>query len=91
MKEKYIIRDFHPLVFFYGLGGFFGILTALLFIRVFYHWIFLGNIPDINALAGVFSFMSANMFTLFAMWFDMEANKDLKGVNIGRRSSDRKS
>lgn len=48
MKEKYIIRDFHPLIFFYALGVF-------------------------------FSFMSASLFTLFAMWFDMEANKDLKG------------
>jgi len=26
----------------------------------------------------MFSFMSASLFTLFAMWFDMEANKDLK-------------
>jgi glycosyltransferase involved in cell wall biosynthesis len=78
MKEKYIIRDFHPLVFFYFLGGFFYLMMVLLFGRVFYHWIFYSHIPAINALAAFFSFMSGSLFSLFAMWFDMEANKDLK-------------
>jgi glycosyltransferase involved in cell wall biosynthesis len=78
MKEKYIIRDFHPLIFFYFLGGLFAFVTVLLFARIIYFWAFLGYIPAINALAGMFSFMSASLFTLFAMWFDMEANKDLK-------------
>lgn len=78
MKEKYIIRDFHPLIFFYLLGSFFTFLTGLLFIRLFYYWIFAGYIPSINALAAMTSFMSASMFSLFAMWFDMEANKELK-------------
>jgi len=78
MKEKYIIRDFHPLIFFYSLGGFFGITAFVLFFRVFYVWGVSGRIPPINALAAFFSFMSASLFTLFAMWFDMEANKNLK-------------
>ncbi len=79
MKEKYIIRDFHPLIFFYFLGSVFGIFTVGLFIRLFWYWYAFGHIPPINALAAMFSFMSASLFTLFAMWFDMEANKDLKG------------
>lgn len=78
MKEKYIIRDFHPLIFFYFLGGLFGLAAVLLFIRTFYYWFVMGYIPAINALAGMFAFMSASLFTLFAMWFDMEANKCLK-------------
>jgi glycosyltransferase involved in cell wall biosynthesis len=78
MKEKYIIRDFHPLVFFYFFGFCFGICAVLLFLRVFVLWYLTGNIPDINALAAMFSFMSASQFTLFAMWFDMEANRKLK-------------
>jgi glycosyltransferase involved in cell wall biosynthesis len=78
IKEKYIIRDFHPLVFFYALGGFFYIVMVFLFARVFYHWIFYDHIPAINALAAFFSFNSGSLFTLFAMWFDMESNKDLK-------------
>jgi len=75
---KYVIKDFHPLIFFYILGGFFSFVTVVMFMRVFYYWIFMGHIPPINALAAMFSFMSASLFTLFAMWFDMEANKDLK-------------
>lgn len=78
MKEKYIIRDFHPLVFFYALGGLFSLLTIFLFGRVFLYWMLADHIPRINALAAMFSFMSASQFTLFAMWFDMEANKELK-------------
>ena len=78
LKEKYIIRDFHPLVFFYGLGFLFILLTILLFVRLFWVWGTTGNIPDINALAAMFSFMAAAQFTLFAMWFDMESNKELK-------------
>ncbi len=78
LKEKYIIRDFHPLIFFYLFGFLFGFATILLFIRLFYIWFTVGAIPRINALAAMFSFMSAAQFTLFAMWFDMESNKDLK-------------
>ena len=78
MKEKYVIRDFHPLVFFYALGGLFGIVTFLLFVRLLLFWYLTGHIPPINALAAMFSFMSASLFTLFGMWFDMELNKDLK-------------
>ena len=78
MKEKYIIRDFHPLIFFYFLGFGFSVCTVVLFARVFWMWYLTSHIPQINALAAMFSFMSASQFTLFAMWFDMEANKDLK-------------
>jgi glycosyltransferase involved in cell wall biosynthesis len=78
MKEKYIIRDFHPLVFFYFLGFGFGAATVFLFVRVFVSWYLTGHIPPVNALAAMFSFMSASQFSLFAMWFDMEANKHLK-------------
>ncbi len=78
MKEKYIIRDFHPLVFFYLIGFAFGITTTLLFLRVFVIWYMTAHIPSVNALAAMFSFMSATQFSLFAMWFDMEANKHLK-------------
>jgi glycosyltransferase involved in cell wall biosynthesis len=78
MKEKYIIRDFHPLVFFYFLGIVFASITILLFARLITLWAITGHIPAINALAAMFSFMSASLFSLFAMWFDMEANKDLK-------------
>lgn len=79
LKEKYVIRDFHPLVFFYGLGISLGGLSFALFIRVFYIWISTSYIPSINALAAFSSFLASAQFLLFAMWFDMEANKHLKG------------
>jgi hypothetical protein len=66
------------LIFFYLFGFLFGFATIVLFIRVFYLWFTTGHIPPVNALAAMFSFMSAAQFTLFAMWFDMESNKDLK-------------
>ena len=78
LKEKYVIRDFHPLVFFYFLGYGFFLLTVFLFLRLGYFWYSTGHIPAINALAAMFSFMSSSLFSLFAMWFDMESNKDLK-------------
>lgn len=78
MKEKYIIRDFHPLIFFYGFGFLFGLIDIALFVRLFYKWFSDGHIPPINALAAMFCFITAIQFTLFAMWFDMESNKDLK-------------
>ena len=78
MKEKYIIRDFHPLIFFYAFGVIFNLLMTGLFIRLLYKWCLDGHIPPMNALAAMFCFMSSAQFILFAMWFDMEANKDLK-------------
>lgn len=78
LKEKYIIRDFHPLVFFYALGMLLGLFSGILFCRVFYIWFFSGQIPPINALAAFSSFLGSAQFLLFAMWFDMEANKHLK-------------
>ena len=78
VKEKYFIRDFHPLIFFYFLGFSFSILTLILFGRLFFKWWMTGHIPPLNALAALFAFMSSSLFTLFAMWFDMENNKHLK-------------
>lgn len=75
---KYVIKDFHPLVFFYLFS--FVLLGASipLTIRFFYIWAIRGNIPDINAMALVFCLISGFQSLFFGMWFDMEANKDLK-------------
>ena len=77
LKTKYIIRDFHPLVFFYFIGIVFLTLSFFLFLRLCIVWFNTGIIPSINALASMFSFSSASIFLLFAMWFDLEANKNL--------------
>ncbi len=76
--RKYVIHDFHPLVFFYLGGMFLGAVGLALFVRMIWMWIATGTIPPMNALAWVFCTISAMQFTLFAMWFDMESNKNLK-------------
>jgi len=74
---KYVIKDFHPLIFFYLLS--FSLLFASLplAIRLFYIWGFRGYIPGINTIALVFSLISGLQTLFFGMWFDMEYNKNL--------------
>jgi len=87
MKEKYVIRDFHPLVFFYALGMLMtliglGLGIAIIVLRA------LGNgITPATVVLIALLLISGSQFTLFAMWFDMESNKDLGGR--GRRRTDR--
>lgn len=78
MLEKYVIRDFHPLIFFYLLGGIFGLTFMMLACRIFYLKMIFGFFPPTATLATMFAFISASQFTLFAMWFDMENGKELK-------------
>jgi glycosyltransferase involved in cell wall biosynthesis len=78
MGQKYVIRDFHPLVFFYSFGvvmtlaGFLlGVVEVVLRI--------LGNEITTPTIVLVAVLLIAGLqMTLFAMWFDMEANKDLR-------------
>jgi len=79
MSQKYIIRDFHPLVLFYSFGAFLLVLDIPLLIRLIYYRIIDGRIPPTNALILVFLTIIGFQSILFAMLFDMEANKDLKG------------
>ena len=75
---KYVIKDFHPLVFFYALS--FLLLTGSipLTVRLFYIWAVYGAIPRINAMALVFTLVSGLQSLFFGMWFDMDYNKNLK-------------
>ncbi|MCX7000984.1 MAG: glycosyltransferase family 2 protein [Candidatus Sumerlaeota bacterium] len=79
MFQKYIIRDFHPLILFYTFGAFLLLLDIPLVIRLVYHRIIDGRIPPITALTVVFVTIMGFQSILFAMLFDMEANKDLRG------------
>jgi hypothetical protein len=78
MREKYIIRDFHPLVLFYSLGLFLlgsGIVLGLIEtgLRI------AGNpIPFATIVLVALFIISGLQLLLFAMWFDMESNKDLR-------------
>jgi len=75
---KYVIKDFHPLIFFYFLAFILLGASVPLMIRLFYIWFVNGDIPDINALALAFTFISGLQTLFFGMWFDMEYNKHLK-------------
>jgi glycosyltransferase involved in cell wall biosynthesis len=78
MREKYVIRDFHPLVFFYALGFLMTLLglglgIAEVVLRI------MGNAVSVGTVVLVALLLTfGSQFTLFAMWFDMESNKDLR-------------
>jgi glycosyltransferase involved in cell wall biosynthesis len=78
MREKYVIRDFHPLVLFYALGFLMtlvglGLGIAETVLRI------LGNEVSVATVVLVALLLTfGSQFTLFAMWFDMESNKDLR-------------
>ena len=76
MWQKYVIRDFHPLVFFYLMAFILLIVSIPLGLRVFIKWFILdGVIPPINALAWMSSVIAGLQSLFFAMWFDMENNR----------------
>jgi glycosyltransferase involved in cell wall biosynthesis len=78
MRQKYVIRDFHPLVFFYA----FGVLMTLLGLGLGIAEVVLrimGNAVSVGTVVLVaLLLIFGSQFTLFAMWFDMESNKDLR-------------
>lgn len=78
MKEKYVIRDFHPLIFFYLLGLTLFPIGLLLGLYLVYHRIFLDRVAVTSALFATFLFVSGLQSLFFAMWFDMEYNRDLR-------------
>ena len=78
MGHRYVIRDFHPLVFFYT-AGFFSFLIGLALGSYAVAGHFAGNKPNAGTAVLVALMMTFSvLFTLFAMWFDMETNKDLR-------------
>jgi glycosyltransferase involved in cell wall biosynthesis len=52
--------------------------SIALAIRLFYFWAVMGDMPDMTAMALVFTLISGLQTLFFGMWFDMEYNKDLK-------------
>ena len=78
LREKYVIRDFHPLVFFYAFG-LLATLAGLVLGIVEIAYRFAGNAVSVGTVVLIaLLLISGSQFTLFAMWFDMESNKDLR-------------
>jgi len=78
MFGKYVIRDFHPLVFFYCLGLVAFPLGTGMGLYYFLYRIFIGNVTAVTALFAAFLTLMGLLFLLFAMLFDMEYNRELK-------------
>jgi glycosyltransferase involved in cell wall biosynthesis len=76
--EKYVKRDFHPLVFFYVIGFIATVAGVLLGLVVVAYRIAGYSIPIATVVLVALLVISGLQFTLFAMWFDMESNKDLR-------------
>src|SRR5437764_6692372 len=87
LRTKYVIRDFHPLVFFYMLGILMGLLGLALGLSEVVLRILGNHITAATVVLVALLLIFGSQFTLFAMWFDMESNKDLGGR--GRRHTDR--
>jgi glycosyltransferase involved in cell wall biosynthesis len=78
LRTKYVIRDFHPLVFFYMLGLLMSLLGLGLGIAEVVLRILGNQITAATVVLVALLLIFGSQFTLFAMWFDMESNKDLR-------------
>lgn len=77
LTRKYLLLEFHPLLFFYLLGGITGLLAVGLAVRMFAVLASDGFIPQMNALAVAFFAITSLNAVFFGFWMDMEANKHL--------------
>jgi glycosyltransferase involved in cell wall biosynthesis len=77
LYRKYLLRDFHPLLFFYVLATATFLGSVALFARLLYFWIANGAVPRMTALALVFFSITSLNSLFFAFWMDMQANTHL--------------
>jgi glycosyltransferase involved in cell wall biosynthesis len=78
LKEKYIIRDFHPLIFFYCMGLALFPAGSIFGGYLFFYRLFVGTVAATTALFAAFLIISGLQSLFFAMFFDMDYNKHLK-------------
>ncbi len=78
MFQKYVIRDFHPLIFFYFSGFIFSISGWILGFYLLCHRLTVGPVVATSTIAAIFLIISGMQSLFFAMWFDMDSNKYLK-------------
>ncbi len=78
LMEKYFFRDFHPLILFYFFSFVSLILISIpLIIRFFVLYFQTGQAPGTTLIILSFSLMMGFFSFGFAIWLDMESNKDL--------------
>jgi glycosyltransferase involved in cell wall biosynthesis len=74
--QRYVVRDFHPLVLFYlfALSNFFAIIIPFT-IRFLYLYRKTGEAPHTTLIILLFTTMITFQSVLFAIWMDMDYNK----------------
>jgi glycosyltransferase involved in cell wall biosynthesis len=75
---RYVVQDFHPLVFFYLMGIVLFPLGTATGLYLFFYRLLVGPVQTTSALFAAFLFISGLQSLFFAMWFDMELNRQLK-------------
>jgi glycosyltransferase involved in cell wall biosynthesis len=78
LKEKYVVRDFHPLIFFYAMGAALGVPGLLFGLYLLYLRLFVGPVAGTSALFAVFLAVTGMQALFLAMWMDMEYNRGLR-------------
>jgi len=78
MFEKYVIRDFHPLVFFYALGTLLTLFGLGLGLVELWAKVTRDDVAVATIVLVALLMISGLQLLLFAMWFDMEYNKELR-------------
>jgi len=78
LVHKYVIRDFHPLVFFYLLGLLLLLPGLGLGVYLLVFRLLVGPVATTSALFASFLVVSGLQSVLWAMWFDMEYNRSAK-------------
>jgi glycosyltransferase involved in cell wall biosynthesis len=76
--QKYVVKDFHPLVFFYFFGLAFLIVGLVFGLLQIVLRIVTGGVAITSIVLIAMLIIAGLQFLLFAMWFDMEYNKALK-------------
>lgn len=81
LVEKYVIRNFHPLVLFYAIGFLNIALGAIFLVRLAVLWFIKGSVPELTLMIFLFSTSLGCNSIFFAMWFDYDENKHLNRLD----------
>jgi len=76
LREKYVIRDFHPLLLFYFFGFLLCILGGALGIYLVMYRFFVSMAAATSAILAAMMVLSGTQLLLFAMWLDMEYTRE---------------
>lgn len=76
--NKYVVKDFHPLILFYFYGFVSLFISFLFFIRVLYRYMLIDAFPETSLLILLFCFGGGIQAIFFAMWLDQNNNRELR-------------